>query len=189
MLLFSIMVLLSYKGFFGTRLQGLLSPSKSSFSSSSDQHQQVLQKVKLNNVSPTMTLYKPSMTSFSGHANLLTSLKSYWRALKSAWSSGRPGCGQNFLLALHRLYSAQYLLVIRKEFSILANKYDNFNNFATSPQNWKPALIIANIIVFSLNSNDWFCTTDIQTSLRIHPPKSAPVFGTHMARFHPPPTQ
>jgi len=44
--------------------------------------------------------------------------------------------------------------VIRKVFSILENNYDNFNDFPTSPQNWKPALMIVSLTVFSLDNND-----------------------------------
>lgn len=46
-LLFNIMALLSYKGFFSTSLQGWLSPNKFSFFSSSGQCQQVLQEERI----------------------------------------------------------------------------------------------------------------------------------------------
>lgn len=189
-LLFSVTALLCHKGFFNTRLQGSLFPKKSSFSSSLTSISKFFRKR-----GQTMSLLQwpctslPWPFSLSGHANHWTPLWSYWRALKSAWSSGRPGCWQNFLLPLHKLSSAQSPLVIRKEFSILENTYDSFNNFPTSPQKWTPTLMIISIIVFSLHNSDGFCITDIQATLRIHLLKSGPVFDPNMARFHPLPTQ
>lgn len=85
-LVFSIIAQVTYKWFFSTKLQGWLIPNKSSFSSSSDQHQEGL---------CTSLLW---LFSLSGHANHWTSLRSYWRALKNPWSSGKAECWQNFLL-------------------------------------------------------------------------------------------